>query len=353
MFIDLCSQHSLTELSVHSLVDVTFNPIKEAEHQAFYWEVNFLYTNNTKHCISNMLEEYAKMLEDDTFKSDSRWNIFFNILGFKTLLYKSLGSLAFNFAQLDLSWVEPSSSDKAQVFADADAVYDRIMSAYKSGGSHCVTLDEYFEALPGDLPQQLKARFPSSYATAADDKSLSELHQEIVLFNWDSLGLEANGIPFKSSFQQGPQFPSANDLIDIFNGIDALIPVDPETDFRMIVSQIGTGPGPSHANDEVAQPFQNDVFGIVVDVWNFAPADYSQDLRDIQDAVISALGSVDHRAFWGAYEDTCLECGAWEQYYESRKQYNKLTQTKRCVDPNNLFKFRMSIPTNPLNENLF
>jgi hypothetical protein len=323
-------------LSVHSLVDVSFNPIKEAEHQAFYWEVNFLYTDNTKLCISNMLEEYAKMLEDDSFKSDSRWNIFFNILGFKTLLYKSLGSLAFNFAQLDLSWVEPSLSDKAQVFADANAVYDRIMSAYKSGGSHCVTLDEYFEALPGDLP---------SYATAADDKSLSELHQEIVLFDWDLLGLEANGIPVKSSFQQGPQFPSANDLIDIFIAL--------MRSFQMIVSQIGTGPGRCHANDEVAQPFQNDVFGIVVDVWNFAPADYSQDLRDIQDAAISALGGVDHRTFWGAYEDTCLECGAWEQYYESRKQYNKLTQTKRCVDPNNLFKFRMSMPTNPLKENLF
>jgi hypothetical protein len=82
-------------------------------------------------------------------------------------------------------------------------------------------------------------------------------------------------------------------------------------------------------------------------------ADYSQDQRDIKDAVISALGDVDHRMFWAAYEDTCLECGAWERYYESRKQYNKLTQTKLCVDPNNLFKFRMSMPTNPLNENLF
>jgi hypothetical protein len=47
---------------------------------------------------------------------------------------------------------------------------------------------------------------------ATDNNSLSELHQ-IVLFDWDLLGLEANGIPFKSSFQQGPQFPSANDLM--------------------------------------------------------------------------------------------------------------------------------------------
>jgi hypothetical protein len=36
---------------------------------------------------------------------------------------KSLGPLAFNFVQLDITWVEPSSSDKARVFADTNAVY--------------------------------------------------------------------------------------------------------------------------------------------------------------------------------------------------------------------------------------
>jgi hypothetical protein len=29
------------------------------------------------------------------------------------------------------------------------------------------------------------------------------------------------------------------------------------------------------------------------------------------------------------------------------------TSSLRCVDPDNVFKFRMSMPTNPLNENLF
>ena len=48
-----------------------------------------------------------------------------------------------------------------------------------------------------------------------------------------------------------------------------------------------------------------------------------------------------------AYGDICLECGAWEKYYESRSKYNKLRNIKGCVDPDNLFKFCMSTPAMP------
>ena len=73
-------------------------------------------------------------------------------------------------------------------------------------------------------------------------------------------------------------------------------------------------------------------------------------MRAIQDIVIQSFDGEDHRMFWAAYEDTCLECGAWEKYFESKRAYNKLTEIKRCVDPNDLFKFRMSMPTYPWNE---
>jgi hypothetical protein len=120
----------------------------------------------------------------------------------------TLGPLAFNFVQLDLTWVAPSSSDKSQAYADANTIYERLLKAYKSGGPSCVTLDEHFDLLGNydpNLPVMLKGSFPSHYAAATDSKSLSELHNDVALVDWESLGLEAAGYPFKSSFQQGSQ----------------------------------------------------------------------------------------------------------------------------------------------------
>ena len=310
--------------------------------------MNFLYNDDTKQCIKNMLREFAVMLEDDGFKNDSRWNIWFTTAGFKYLIAQGpLAPLAFNYFQLDFSWVVPSSPDNGQAFVDANEIYKRLLSAYKKEEG-CYTLDEYFDAInaPG-----LKDAFPSTYASDTDTKSMSEIHNNTVLFDWHDLRLEDARVPFKSSFQSGPQYPSARQLLDIFDHIDALIPVDVDQDKRLVVSQIITLPGLTHSNAKIAQPFQDDVFGVSFDVWSFDRFDYAQDQRAMQDVVIDASGGVDHRMFWAAYGDTCLECGTWEKYYENRPAYNKLTQIKRCVDPNNLFKFRMSMPTNPLNEN--
>jgi hypothetical protein len=327
------------------IVDITFSPINERDFMAFSWEVNYFYSDTTKHCIKNMLQEFATMLEDENFTNDLRWNIFFTLNGFKTLSSQTLGSVAFNLAQLDFNWVAPSSSDRMQTFSEAQAIYDRLHNAYTFQGSDnaCITLDQYFESFGEPYSTELKARFRSTYATASDTKSMSELHKEVTLFDWDSLGLEKNGIPFTSSYQQGPKYPSANDLLTVFDHIDALMPTDPQTDQRLVVSQIVVLPGPSNSIRNVAQPFQDDVFGVVLDVWSLSPGDYSQDQRVVQDLVISSVGGVDHRMFWGAYEDYCLECGAWKKYYESLSKYNELRRIKVCVDPDNLFKFRMSI----------
>jgi len=328
------------------IVDITFNPIKETEYFAFSWEVNYFYSDTTKHCVKNMLQEFALMLEDENFTNDMRWNILFSLVGFKTLQSQTLGPVAFNAVQLDFTWVAPGSSDRTQTFSEAQAVYDRLYNAYTFQGSDsmCITLDQYFEALGEPYTSQLKTSFRSTYATATDNMSMSELHKEVTLFDWDTLGLENRGVPFTSSYQQGPKHPNANDLLKVFDLIDALMPTDPQTDRRLVLSQMGVLPGPSNSIGNVAQPFQDDVFGVVVDVWSFDGADYSQHQRELQDFVISSVGGVDHRMFWGAYEDTCLECGAWEKYYESRSKYNELRRIKGCVDPDNLFKFRMSMP---------
>ena len=168
---------------------------------------------------------------------------------------------------------------------------------------------------------------------------------EQALFDFHVLGLEENGVPFKSSYQQGPEFPTGSDFSDMVDLIDAAMPLDADTDKRVLIAQMVTLPGPTHSNSNIALPFQDDVMGVVFDVWNFSGADPDQ--REFQDLVISSLGGVDHRMFWAAYDDICLECGAWDQYYEDRQKYIQLSQFKNCVDPKNLFSFRMSMPTTP------
>ena len=298
------------------IVDVTFNPIDERKYFALYWEVNFLYSDTTKHCIKNMLQEFAEMLEDEDFTNDSRWNVLFTLNGIKTLFSPALKSASFNFAQLDFTWVVSGSSDRTQTLSEAQAIYDRLYNAYTFQGSDsmCITLDQYFERLNGTLPATFKTDFSSTYANSTNAKTMSVLHKEVTLVDWGKLGLEEKGIPFTSSYQQGPEYPNANDLLDIFDHIDALMPKDPQTDRRYVLSQIFALPGRSKSVRNVAQPFQDDVLGVTFDVWSFDGADYSQQVRKVQDLVISSFGGVDHRMFWGAYGDICLECGAWEKY---------------------------------------
>ena len=333
------------------IVDITFDPINESDYFAFAWSVRFPYSDLTKHCIKNMVQEFAKMLEDENFTNDLRWNLFFTFIGQKTLQSKQLGDLAFNQVILDFNWIARSSSNRTQEFSEAQAIYARLLSAYTFQGSEnrCTTLDPYLEILEkfDNRTKGLKEKYASTYASAADSRSMSDLHSNVTLVDWAALGLEKNGIPFTSSFQQGPKYPHADDLLNIVDHIDALMPAAPGTDQRFVIAQLVVLPGPRNAKRNVAQPFQDDVFGVVVDVWSLDQADYRQDQRELQDFVISAVGGVDHRMFWGAYEDTCLECGALEKYYESCTKYNRLQRIKGCVDPDNLFKFRMSIPGLP------
>ncbi|KAL7518071.1 hypothetical protein ACHAWX_002929, partial [Stephanocyclus meneghinianus] len=325
------------------IVDVTFNPIDEQKYSAFSWEVNYFYSDTTKHCIQNMFQEFATMLADENFANDSRWNIMFTLSGTKTYLFPILTSLTFNSLQLDFTWVATGSSGGADTFSEAQAIYDRLHNAYTFQGndSGCITLDQYFEMSGFG---EGKTRYPSTYANASDTKPMSVLHKEVTLVDWSALGLEKRGIPFTSSYQQGPKYPHADELLKVFDVIDALMPKNPQTDQRFVTAQMGALIGPPKSVSNVAQPFQDDLFGVSVDVWSLDGADYSEILCDLQDLVISSVGGVDHRTFWGAYEDICLECGAWNKYYESRSKYDRLRQIKGCVDPDDLFKFRMSIP---------
>jgi hypothetical protein len=291
------------------------------------------------------------MLEDEDFRNDSSWNIIFSIFASKSLYYPILESVAFNSFQFDFNWAVPKSPDNTEyeVFAEAQAIYNRIFNAYTSQGTNdrCITLDQYFDSR--QVPQ-LKKQFGSTYAHATA-KPLSQLHSEVGLFDWEALGLEEKGIPFKTSLQQGPMWPTEDNLIEIFDRIDAVVPRDPTSELVFVTAQIGTSENPAPFDGSISLPFQDDVLGVTFDMWNLNPAvpvDFSPVQRHVQDFVISALGGEDHRMFWNAYGDICLECGAWEKYYESRSKYNKLSRIKRCVDPENLFKFRMSMPVNPL-----
>ena len=84
--------------SFGTLVDITLNTVDEDDYFAFYWEVNFFYDDTTVDCIKNMLREFVLMLENEDFKNDPRWTIWFTITGLKTLLSAGLEPLGLGFA---------------------------------------------------------------------------------------------------------------------------------------------------------------------------------------------------------------------------------------------------------------
>lgn len=327
------------------VTDITMHPVEDKNYHSFYWRKEFYVDGSTKHCFHNMLREYSALMEDEDFKNDSRWGIWMTTSGFKVLLSQVLGPLAFNWLTLEISWIAPKSSNKAVEWAEGNAVFERLLNAYTSHRTDptCLDLSGYFDTLGEPYTSQLKSQFPDHIATADDTKTLSELHK-ILLIDWEAIGLESMGVPFTSSYQQGPTFPTGDELVAIWNHIYDIVPVDVSKDQRLLLSQIIVLPHASHVDKKIGQPHQNDIFGVVFDIWSFDGADYKQQQLATQELVKQAVG-VDHKMFWAAYGDICLECGnGWEKYYDSLEEFNYLTKTKSCVDPEFLFNFSMAIP---------
>ena len=189
----------------------------------------------------------------------------------------------------------------------------------------------------------MKPLFPSAYGVSGP---ISQLYRDLSLFIWDSFQLD--GFPFKSSFQQGPDFPDGDALEEMLTRVDSFLPKT-GTEPVFVISQFTTTPSQRFADSTISLPFQDDVYGVSFDMWDLTGGNkidsFGEKLRDVQDNVISALGGVDHRMFFSAYEDPCLECGDWEKYYESNQKYAELVRIKRCVDPDNVFQNSLSVPT--------
>jgi len=129
--------------SFGTVVDTVFNTNKDDDFHAFYWEVNFWYdSEKTLPGITKMLEKYAGMVESGELdQDDTRWNIWWTLVGSKSLLAKTGLLPPFNFFQMDFIWVVPKKeTSNADAFADAQAVYDDIVGACDD----CVLLDDFF-----------------------------------------------------------------------------------------------------------------------------------------------------------------------------------------------------------------
>ena len=212
----------------------------------------------------------------------------------------------------------------------------------------CTELDIYLDANFGPFANDFKAELVPS-TRADDERPLSELHRDVILFPWDQFELESSGVPFKASYQQGPKFPDADSIEEILLGIDELVPKSGD-DSTFVISQLNILPSKFHADSTRSLPFQDDVAGWSFDVWDYDNNEYSQKQRALQDKVIAATGGLDHRLIPFAYEEPCFTCGDWEKYFDSRPKYNQLSSIKHCVDPNNLFKNAVSVPVTPLND---
>lgn len=362
--------------SFGTIVDVTLNTVKEKKYRSFYWEVSFLYNSDTLPGIINMLKKYAELLEDvDVDSIDTKWNLGFTVIGSKAAVSNLISTqtgnpsvgqnLSFNLFKVQLAWAIPKSlaNGKKKALAEATAFYNDLVAEC----SDCVLLDDYIGQFqePDSNPLKpvgdfLAASFPSDYGVEAP---ISKLYKELTVFDWDSYPLQ--GVPYRTSYQQGPSFPNGDALEDILTSIDASMPktgsLNPVEDglneVYFVLAQFIALPGPRFVDSSIALPHQSDVFGVAFDMWDLtrglSPAGsllpfIGAALNAVQnEAVIPALGDVNHRMFWAAYETPDLTTASSEdvgKYYESADKYDRLVEIKSCVDPNDVFQSRMSLP---------
>jgi len=353
---------------------VTLDTIREKEYHSFFYQVKFLYnipgTSTTFLGIKDMMKKYGEMLEEEDFREDPRWGIFWNFLGLKTSLALSttLGPASFNYLELDVFCTEPKTGPGHQSEEEAAAYCQDIVDTLTKACTGCVPLDLYFDGLPPEFfsveaKDGLKARFNSPLF---QNKPLSQLLRDVVLEDWEQLKLEevngGVGIPYTTSFQQGPTFPGENDMGEIFDRVDALMPngmpdgmPDEVNELRFVIVQIITVRGVKEPTLTIALPFQEDKFGVDANVWDlskvglgFAPKDKTptgQLVQDLQDYVISVVGA-NHRMWWNPTTTDLPNFASLDQrYLETDEKFDRLKEIKTCVDPDDLFKNAMSIPT--------
>ncbi|KAL9178796.1 hypothetical protein ACHAXT_003927 [Thalassiosira profunda] len=348
------------------VVDILLDTFDDNDYFTVYWEVDFLVSDTTLPGIIKMLRKYAEVIADANVANDTRWNLWWSFVGAKKLLQLNPDfpqGLELDYLQLDFNWVERKTPgfDEAAALGRAKAFYDSIVNECDIPG--CM-LDDYFDLIaPAIGGQPVADALKLAFAFSREEKgNVSKLNQDLTLFMWEKLRLEEFNVPFKSSFQQGPNFPDADGMETIVRGIVDSFPQDLQalSEAKLVIAQLATLPSLAHVDDTRALPFQEDKFAVTFDLWDYTPLfppftaqnvdDFASVQRAFQDKVINATGGLDHRMFWAAYDSPCLECGDWELYYDSRPKYNRLSSIKRCVDPDNVFNNRMSMPVNPLND---
>ncbi len=319
------------------ITEVTFNSIDENQYHTFYWEVNYYYNDDTKEDVAKMLQEYVKLPIDD-----NRWSMVWSFLGGKTLFdafffENGLGpDKGFNLVTLDFAWVsKKSESSQEDALAEATNMFEKVTNAC----ARCEINLSYF-------PPNTKGLIGPA----------SKLHHDHTVHDFRQTGLV--GLPYSASFQQGPKYPDRKSVVKILRLMDDLMPMNglKGNEHVFVLAQFDSTPTKGFKDNKKALPFQGDVFGLHLDVFDLSPyfnpsntgvdiPSYKKIQRRIQDLVISATGNVDHRMFWAAYEDPTLHCGGdWEKYYESQEKFKELILIKSCVDPGNMFKNSMSVP---------
>ena len=301
--------------------------------------------------IKSMMKKYGEMLEEEDFQQDPRWGIFWNFLGLKTYLSGTFGPASFNYLELDVFCTEPKTGPGHRSEEEAAAYCQDIIDTLTEACTGCVPLDDYFDLLGQDAATTaaFKARFNSPLF---QNKPLSQLLRDVVLENWELLQLEevngGSGFPYEKSYQQGPTFPDDQGMEEILDGVDALMPNE-GTEFRFVIVQIITVRGVKEPSLTIALPFQEDKFGVVADVWDlsklgagFVPTS----VQDLQNRVKTAV-EADHRMWWNPTTTDLPNLTSLDQrFLETAEKFDRLKEIKTCVDPDDLFKNAMSIPTN-------
>jgi len=151
--------------------------------------------------------------------------------------------------------------------------------------------------------------------------------------------------PYERLAQQTSAFPSANDAESIIRLIDNLMPAA-DSDY-VVLSQISTAVT-GRRNDDTFRSlgWPKDVLWLTLDYFYF-DATKGQEFYDrkmqFQADLTPLLNDEDHRVHAFAFNDPDMSQD-WPYYFESEEKFRTLQEIKACVDPDNTFEHRMSVP---------
>jgi len=291
------------------VTDMVLNTIRDEDYFSVYWKLAYWWdTEEDTNGIVNMMRTWTQMAQGKA--DDWRWAAHWSVVGAKNI--PTLG----NRIQVEGSWVAPK--DQAHEY-DFD----------------------FFQAIDDACTNCKRFR----YVNVTEPLSQIWRHRYIRTLINEGTGREFP-VPYTRSMQQIP-FPTPDGIEGITRAMAKLLPS--RTSPYFTIHQMTTMRA---AEPNRALPWGEDGFSVTLDYFYVPPSewiiDHEQRALDFGRTIRDNVDGKDHRMYWAAFDNPQIDKD-WPKYFDSEEKYRRLQNIKQQVDPNNIFRNKMSIPLPTIN----